>query len=1280
MSRNRKNHPQPAATRTPCERLEPRRLLSGDPATDAGTLAFLDTFDTSVDSLDVSFEHAARQAGPLAPLAWGEYRGSDWQQQIQGDRLLVAGTTSGASNGGSWAGVTAPNGGLAPDPGPGGSVAIDFAVNPVVDRPGYNRTQTAWAAVKFGATAPGQMVHRDDGFGVLFRGEGDRRFQAYDADRVVAEGVYTQDAAEGFRSVRVLLTSVDPEGRPFDGGPARVRAFVDGSGEPIFDHVRQSGFTQNYVTLQGNSEGANGDNVTRHSFDDFAIRTLPAAADPPDGLGIVSGVAYHDVNGNGVRDRRFIEGDRPDLLFVIDGSCSVEGSIVDAELDAASRLVEAFVAAGHGDTASVGILTFGADVYSYDADPFDGDAAYGPGLAGNDRDGDGVLDVVEVLQGITDHNRFDPPHFGPGDGPPDEIGSGVRDAPGTNYQLALAEARRFVEREFDPGRDANVVFLSDGLPNRPWGRAEDYLAEVDALKALTSHDVNLRAFGVAPGSPSRLSKLLAVDAGAMFFATTDEMLAAFGEIGGGGIITTEPGLPGRAVFADLDGDGALDPGGEPHALTRDDGSYVLAGVPAGARAIRQEGVANWSFTSPADGVHDLAVGAGHGHPGVDFGSRSRLSVDLDADSDNADSDGDGDPVDRTPYEDYLEALPTAAGTLLDVHDGDVDGDGVQDLADGFDADGTPGTHDDVADGSSFAPLVLDVSAPDAASLAGATVRFEYSADPAGPGGVYVPDPWDPQRPGSYRDVGQGFHLRLWRKDGGEPRSAGADYLAPGRDFALTDLAPAPGEPARLYVESLNPFRPEDAGKEYVRVFADPDGPGGPLPEALLAADAVRFATSAPPPDTGGGDGGDDQAPAAPANLTATGTPDGVGLSWDANAEPDLAGYEVRRWDRASQRWVRLHDGLLAGTTYADEDVAPGVEHQYSVVAVNIAGQVSTPAFAQAGRPGGGNGVNQPGGGEGEWGGGIEDEDGSQPLTNRDTDSPEHPWVWHNDRPLIIGFGGHTQSAGHDDQHGPIWDVDPTAGVYKIGEEMKKRGHMVTLFPEDPGNQVTENPFDPDEGLAGCGDGVLGHVPEGQDGRRVGGAMAFMIDAILTHGVTELAFFGYSHGGGSVRLITQFLQDLKDTGTIPGINSIVLSDNRQVFMPLAPGPFQNIQVKWSAYIDAVHVAYDNQGDATGAPTAEEGYATGSQAFFNIYQEADVLDSGTLDGGMILNTQGALPGAVWQINTDDEPDDPPHYVDPWPFPDGHSHGSIHRDEEDVHRLLLEHFDEHVDPPPF
>jgi hypothetical protein len=83
-------------------------------------------------------------------------------------------------------------------------------------------------------------------------------------------------------------------------------------------------------------------------------------------------------------------------------------------------------------------------------------------------------------------------------------------------------------------------------------------------------------------------------------------------------------------------------------------------------------------------------------------------------------------------------------------------------------------------------------------------------------------------------------------------------------------------------------------------------------------------------------------PAAPRGLRAVSTSGAIDLIWEANAEPDLAGYHVLRGQLSDAGLERITQEPIPDTSYLD-NVQPGVRFAYAVVAVDKAGNVSAPS-------------------------------------------------------------------------------------------------------------------------------------------------------------------------------------------------------------------------------------------------------------------------------------------------------------------------------------------------
>lgn len=82
------------------------------------------------------------------------------------------------------------------------------------------------------------------------------------------------------------------------------------------------------------------------------------------------------------------------------------------------------------------------------------------------------------------------------------------------------------------------------------------------------------------------------------------------------------------------------------------------------------------------------------------------------------------------------------------------------------------------------------------------------------------------------------------------------------------------------------------------------------------------------------------APTAPGNLAAIAGAGSINLIWDANTEPDVAGYLVLRAEAPNATLQPITQDPVAAATYRDGTVKPGVRYVYSVVAVDRAGNRS----------------------------------------------------------------------------------------------------------------------------------------------------------------------------------------------------------------------------------------------------------------------------------------------------------------------------------------------------
>jgi len=83
-------------------------------------------------------------------------------------------------------------------------------------------------------------------------------------------------------------------------------------------------------------------------------------------------------------------------------------------------------------------------------------------------------------------------------------------------------------------------------------------------------------------------------------------------------------------------------------------------------------------------------------------------------------------------------------------------------------------------------------------------------------------------------------------------------------------------------------------------------------------------------------------PAPPHGLTALYTVDAVELIWNANREPDLAGYKVYRRE-AGKPFQLINKELLRAPVYRDSSVEPQRYYFYQVTAIDLSGNESKPS-------------------------------------------------------------------------------------------------------------------------------------------------------------------------------------------------------------------------------------------------------------------------------------------------------------------------------------------------
>ena len=117
-----------------------------------------------------------------------------------------------------------------------------------------------------------------------------------------------------------------------------------------------------------------------------------------------------------------------------------------------------------------------------------------------------------------------------------------------------------------------------------------------------------------------------------------------------------------------------------------------------------------------------------------------------------------------------------------------------------------------------------------------------------------------------------------------------------------------------------------------------------------------------------GGGSDTTPPAAPTGLGATAGTNLVDLTWNANGESDLAGYNIYRATTSGGPYTKLNGAWLTQASYSDTSATGGTTYYYVVAAVDTSGNISADSGEASATPtpgGGGGGGGGTGGGTGD---------------------------------------------------------------------------------------------------------------------------------------------------------------------------------------------------------------------------------------------------------------------------------------------------------------------------
>jgi RHS repeat-associated protein len=485
--------------------------------------------------------------------------------------------------------------------------------------------------------------------------------------------------------------------------------------------------------------------------------------------GTVTGFKWNDLNGNGIWDVAPLQGDPPDLVYVIDvsgstidpltgfetlddlngGDVNSDGRAftrLDAELAGFIRLTQYF----SGDfgthqpppywpyqtAPSVSIVLFGASAATVDMDQSTPQKDLSVPLTPSS---------VEAITSLLESVKI-------GGLPVENIDVGQS----TNYVAGLTQAHSLVDQAQMPHAQANVIFLSDGFPN-----PDNWVDYERSAEDLRNAGIRVRAFGA--GNDANIGPLNLVDyyTSGRIFHSRDELLDDFA---GGAGDHIEPVLAGWTIYADLNGNDQLDVDEQTYSsVTDSEGRYSIIGLPAGTYSIREviPAGSGWTQTAPQGGATSVTVAAGQVVSDVDFGNQFDGSVDLDVDSDNT-----GDPPDRSQAEETLEADASAEGKQIAINTD----------FDTFTA--TTGLH--------FAQTAVDLSA--IGDLTNANITFAYNGSDPTLATTSAPAPGT---------------LRIWLKDADQDRSSTGDYVISGHTYAASALGLSTANPiVTLYVEAI----------------------------------------------------------------------------------------------------------------------------------------------------------------------------------------------------------------------------------------------------------------------------------------------------------------------------------------------------------------------------------------------------------------------------------------------------------------------------------------------
>lgn len=235
----------------------------------------------------------------------------------------------------------------------------------------------------------------------------------------------------------------------------------------------------------------------------------------------------------------------------------------------------------------------------------------------------------------------------------------------------------------------------------------------------------------------------------------------------------------------------------------------------------------------------------------------------------------------------------------------------------------------------FTPQWLEVGLPTATLISQIDLHWGAKNDAAG---------------GEILHAGKALEVQAWSGQAWIPLVSISDNAARNNSFPLSPSYRT--DRIRIYVtettdqSSAKQVRIDEIGimlDELIGLqpsFADLQLHDGVYSYTVTAVDTVGFESAASEAVTM--IVGDVVPPAAPAGLAAAVNRTDVSLDWSltANAEPDLAGYNIYR--SASAGWMKVNAVVLTGKSYLDSGLRNG-SYSYRITAVDTAGNESLPS-------------------------------------------------------------------------------------------------------------------------------------------------------------------------------------------------------------------------------------------------------------------------------------------------------------------------------------------------